>query len=550
MLRKISSLFIALLVTAAFFSSCTPEKVKTTTVEIKNGWYYLNGERFFIKGIGYEIGARPGQDPYRQNISDLARMKADLKILKDGGFNTIRTWSEYTDEQLKLVQESGLKLIMGIGLDPGGKYGSPEYIKKYSDKVRNVVAYSRNYDCIISYLLLNEPAAIHIRDAGGKGTSEMLKTMMDIIHSEHPGIPVGISGNAAIDDFMDYNLFDFYGYNCYDYYDGQGGTMEFTGFLDWCNTMNGKLKPMVITEFGFSVSDHGTGLYGGNTLEQQKNVVLANYRYLLDAGAVGSCPFYYADGWWKGGNPAVHDNTAEEWFGFWGYSDLTDTVGTPRPVWYALVNYQKAIVASPKNQQIYGTVIPIDLYLDKDVKKVVLKLDDVALYSKAVEKEGFLTDSVKYTPKGVEDAELVFEFFDASGKIIKTENIYVLLSEEPVSLPKLTVKVDPSEDLEGHKTATMDISLSDPGIFQTKGDLRYNFNYHIWWEYGVQGDISLKDMKPGVPFTNVQKSDIPDLCPVMVASAGVTVKYGKFSKRLHDQLIVFRGDWYKGIGRK
>ena len=33
-------------------------------IELKNNWYYLNGEKFFIKAIGYEIGARPGQHPY------------------------------------------------------------------------------------------------------------------------------------------------------------------------------------------------------------------------------------------------------------------------------------------------------------------------------------------------------------------------------------------------------------------------------------------------------------------------------------------------------
>ncbi len=36
-----------------------------TKLEIKDNWYYINGEKFFIKAIGYEIGARPGQHPYQ-----------------------------------------------------------------------------------------------------------------------------------------------------------------------------------------------------------------------------------------------------------------------------------------------------------------------------------------------------------------------------------------------------------------------------------------------------------------------------------------------------
>jgi len=55
-----------------------------TRIEIKDNWYYLNGEKFFIKAIGYEIGARPGQHPYNDvRIDDLDLMKFDLKAIKD-----------------------------------------------------------------------------------------------------------------------------------------------------------------------------------------------------------------------------------------------------------------------------------------------------------------------------------------------------------------------------------------------------------------------------------------------------------------------------------
>ena len=41
-----------------------------TKIELKDNWYYLNGEKFFIKAIGYEIGARPGQHPYEDEKKD------------------------------------------------------------------------------------------------------------------------------------------------------------------------------------------------------------------------------------------------------------------------------------------------------------------------------------------------------------------------------------------------------------------------------------------------------------------------------------------------
>jgi exo-beta-1,3-glucanase (GH17 family) len=548
MLKRISRLAIFVLLSVSLAAAGTPfTEKKATKVEIKDGWYYINGERFFIKAIGYEIGARPGQDPYKETIRDLGRMRADLKILKDGGFNTIRTWSQLSEEQLQLVQESGLKIIFGIWLKPDGNYGDNAYLSSSEELVRKVVAYTKKYDCVISYLILNEPMTGHVYSVGAKQMAGMLSKMKGILSTEHPGIPVGISGNAATDDFIDMNLLDFYGYNCYDYGNGQAGTMGFGGFLDWCNELNKKQKPMIITEFGYSVSDLGWGRYGGNTLEAQKEGVIGNYRGLLDAGAVGACPFYFADGWWKGGHPAVHDNTPEEWFGYWGYSDLKDSVGSPRPVWSALVDYMKALVVSPKNQQLYGTLIPLDLYLDKEVKKVVVKLHDSTLYAHEVSREGFLAGSIQYTPKGMEDAELVFEFFDAQGQILKTENIYVLLSRSPVTMPRLTVEVNPAGDLNSTARCNMQISITDLGSFQFVSDLQYNVNYHIGWESGVEGVIGMKELKDKPSFE--VNSDIPANSQVMVASAGVTVKYGKFSMRIHDGKMVYRGKWFEGIGR-
>ena len=142
MKRKIIVAFILCQLTILF--GLTQLKTK---VEIKDNWYYLNGEKFFIKAIGYEIGARPGQHPYQGvRPDDLNLMKFDLKEIKIGGYNTIRTWSQLSENQLKLVQASGLKLIMGIDIDPAGDYGNPEFVKECKEKMMNVMNYARKYD--------------------------------------------------------------------------------------------------------------------------------------------------------------------------------------------------------------------------------------------------------------------------------------------------------------------------------------------------------------------------------------------------------------------
>jgi len=522
-------------------------------LEIRDKWYYLNGEKFFIKAIGYEIGARPGQEPYSPGITeDLDLMKFDLKVIKEGGYNAIRTWKQFSEPQLQLVQNSGLKLIMGIAINPDGDYSDPVFVQKCVSEVKNVTAYTKKYDCIITYLILNEPQTDHVHKVSGGAFVSLMKTLIATIHAEHPGIPVTISANAMISDYMDENIFDVYAYNCYNHNEAQTTTMGYKDYIKGLVELNGQNKPFITTEFGYSVSHKGYGLYGGNTLIQQSEGLVTNYRDLIDAGATGMCPFYYADGWWKGGDAKIHNTEQpEEWFGFWGYSDANDKYGSPRPVWFAMRDYMKALVISPKNMEIYTTVnLPLELYVDKDVKKILIKYLDKVLYSKSIVKEGYLSDQFTITPNGIEDMELAFEFYNSENKLIKTESIMILASDKPFELPKLTIEVTPDKDLNAGKIASINTKIENAGDFKLADDLKVSFNTHLGWEVGPQATVSIKDQKEKKTIKVENFFTIPDNCWIVNASAGISVQYGKFVFKIHDQKIIFRGDWAKEVGRK
>jgi hypothetical protein len=270
---------IILLFAVLIAVGCQPAKQEPvkTKLEIKDGWFYINGEKFFVKALGYELGARPGEHPKTDTITDYERLRYDLKVIKDAGYNTIRTWAELGDEHLKIIQESGLKIMLGIGIKPAGPYADPAFQQEMFDLTRKVLAYSKNYDCIITYLILNEPMTDHIYQNGPKGMLDLMMGVKKIINEEHPGIPVSISGNTAIDEFLDMSVYDLNSFNSYDYNEGQDGTMGLTGFLRWIKARDEKNMPLVLTEFGYSVSDNGGGhnTYGGNTLEEQKMVCCA-----------------------------------------------------------------------------------------------------------------------------------------------------------------------------------------------------------------------------------------------------------------------------------
>lgn len=522
-------------------------------IEIKDHWYYLDGKKFFIKGIGYEIGARPGQNPYDGvRADDLDLMRFDLKVIKEGGYNAIRTWSQFSEPQLKLVQSSGLKLIMGIEINPGADYSDPVFVRTCEESLGKVLSYAKKYDCIITYLILNEPQTDHLHRVSGKAFVDLMQRLMGMIHQQHPGIPVTISANAMISDFLDENLFDVYAYNCYDHSEAQTATMGMRDYIRGLVDLNGRKKPLITTEFGYSVSRHGEHGYGGNTLNRQRDGLLANYRDLLDAGAVGMCPFYYADGWWKGGNPKEHSvEQPEEWFGFWGYSDANDRFGSPRPVWFAMQEYMKALILSPRNGSIHASsTVPLELYVDKDVRQVVVKLRDRAIYAQRLSSEGYFAGQLPLSPNGLEDMELSFEFYDRSNALLKTESIMILASSKPIEWPTLSIEVAPVADLGTATQATIKTTIRNREPFKIVGDLNVSFNTHLGWKVGPQETVSLANQLNQSTITSECAFPIPADCWVVNASAGVAVQYGKFNSRIHDQKIIFRGDWAKEIGHR
>ncbi|WP_405566884.1 glycoside hydrolase family 2 TIM barrel-domain containing protein [Polaribacter sp. Asnod6-C07] len=534
-----------------------PEKTEIvatkTNIELKDNWYYLNGEKFFIKAIGYEIGARPGQHPYEDEKKDhLELMKFDLENIKKGGYNTIRTWSQFSEAQLKLVQESGLKLIMGLEVNPEEDYSDPKFINHCKTQLENILKYAPKYDCIITYLVINEPQTDHIHKVSAKAFKDLMQMMVDMIHKDHPNVPVTLSANAMISDWMDQSMFDVYAYNCYGYNEGQTATIGFSDYIEGLNTLNGLDKPFIITEFGHSVSPKGGfGSFGSRTLKEQSEGFVANYRELMDAGALGMCPFYYADGWWKGGEKSKHNKEQpEEWFGFWGYKDVNDKYGAPRPVWFAMKEYMQGLIISPKNKTIHtNTTIPIALYNNKDVKKVVVKLSDEIIYSKNIAKEGYFEDELTINPEGIEALELAFEFYNSENKVIKNESIVILASKTAIELPTLEIEVTPGKDLNESKNATIKTKIVTNENFKLISDLIVSYNTHLGWDVGQQVSVPIKNRLDDKVITSENSFFIPDNSWVVNASAGVSVRYGKFTFKIHDQKIIFRGNWAKEISR-
>lgn len=536
---RIKSL-LCLLTAAASWAVAASPKAPKSAISLRDGWYHLDGHRFLVNALGYESGARPGEAPYDQRPRNLAQVARDLAIIKAAGFNGIRTWSEMPEAELKVVQASGLKVVFGIWLKPDEDFADPQVVAKDLALIRRVLAYTRKYDCVITYLIMNEPMPEHLRRVGARATRDLWVRAVDLIHQLHPGVPVTISGNTAITEWLDMNLFDVYGRNAYDYHDGANFTAGFAQAQRAITDSLGQGKPVLLTEFGRSVSRRGSNLYGGNTLQEQADAMVRSYRDLLDAGVTGLCPFYYADGWWKAGAPAVHDDEPEEWFGLIGFSDLKDTRGYPRPAWHALRQYNQALVSSPRNQQFYRNEVPVEAFCQPGVKRLRVVHGDRVLKELAPDARGHASASLSFKDEPLQDRELVVEAYDAGGRLLKVETLMILTGPEPIQWPTLELST-PTSDLTGLREVPATFTIKNAGAFSLGGELRVAFSFHKSWD---RAETRVRPLDPAKrEQTLADACLLPDGCPMLAIYAGADIHFGKFVRTIHAQRYLFAGSW-------
>jgi len=516
-------------------------------IQLIDGWYYINGKKFFVKGIGYETHTRPGQVPWIYSF-DAELIKFDLERIKNAGYNTIRTWGALSEEELALVEQSGLKILYGIWIDPHGDYGDQKFKNEAYNHVNTVLKYSSKYSSVIGYIIMNEPQVQHIYDAGAQHLSDLWRSIIDLIHEKHPGIPVSFS-NTMIGDFINMEIFDFAGYNAYIYNPVTiSGSHGYSGFLRYLKQNRAPRMPLIVTEYGLSVSpgtpndEYG---YGANTLEQQTSGDLKMYRGLIDAGAQGGCVFQYHDGWWKGGNEYAHDPVAEEWFGFIEFSGLSDKYGSPRPVWTAYEKYNRAIITNPKNEHIYQNKIPIEFFTTPDVVSFSISHKNNVLLTKPIDGT-YYTNEMTLTPDGdVQDFDLDFNFFNEKNDIVKTETISILCTKTNVVLPEINLQVIPADLVPG-KLINLKMQVAHNPLFSIdENKIYYVFHPHIGFDPGITKSRTMT-------FTDNEWSfdsyfNVPPNTKVATFGVGFTIEYGQFKKRISNQKILICGDWANPI---
>jgi len=524
-----------------FYMLCTVCFCVTGTgqqVELDDNFYYLDGEKFFVKGIGYEVGAWPGELPWTRSF-DPDQLRFDIARIEEAGFNTIRTWDAFTEQELDVIEEYDIKIIMGIWVDPEGDFSDPFFRDEAKNIISNVLDYSADYDNIIGYLIMNEPLPEVIFAAGYAESVSLWQELMAIIQNAHSGRPVSIA-NTSNGTYIDPDIFDYSIYNAYIY---NPVTINFLHtyqtFVSARRDSFSKDAPLILSEFGLSVSPTGPGGwdYGGNTLQEQSDGILHMYRSLVDGGGAGACVFNYSDGWWKRGNEFVHDDNVEEWFGLVEYADINDQEGTPRPAWHAVSAYQSAIITEPRSGEVYINTVPIEFFPSGDITRAAVVAGADTLKRIDVT-SGHVSDTIEFATLGPLSQALQFIFYDESNSIIKQELKSILIVNEELDLPQIEVAIL-NEDFWSEGMINVEYSVYNNPDFNVTSQLRHIFYPHIGFDFGSQYQMA---MPAGDTFAVTRSYSIPPNADAITVGASFDAEYQGFEKRIVGERILSKAD--------
>ena len=344
-------------------------------IEIRKDQFFIDGKSFFIRGVGYSP-MRPGMSPGQEITEDL--YKRDFERIRHCGFNTIRLWGKGSELLLKTALEYDLYVIQAIWIDPGGTFDYSGFIYQSVAHARMMAEMSKPYPNVLMYLVMNEPHVKKIMKAGPDKTLDLLRQVRDAVKSVDPDRPISIS-NFVSTVWLDQELWDVVCFNAYGYYPlSINKDMGYFGYLTWLKDQYAADKPLLITEYGYSVSPTGPGGfgYGGNTEDEQARGLVNNFDAISQSGAIGGCLFEWCDEWWKSGNPGIHDDHPEEWFGLVSFKGLKDKEGNTRKAYEALISAMKMAVLHPRQHSVFFDKIPLAMNVTSDIDKLEYQFED------------------------------------------------------------------------------------------------------------------------------------------------------------------------------
>jgi len=401
-------------------------------VEIRDGWFYRNGEKFLVKAVGYD-STRPGELPWARRRSQ-ELLESDFSRIRAAGFNTIRTWEVMSPGELAEAERQGLAVIMGIWVDPKGDFADPTFRRDAVKKVGEMARAVRSSRAILAYLVMNEPEPGQVLKAGIESTRELLRELAAAVKAEDSRTPVGFASWPGL-EFFDEPSLDFVAANLYPFRPSAlNKAVGYQGMVHAWKLRAAAKRPLIVTEYGVSVapSPPEPERSGGITEVEQATVTPQLAEAVMRSGAAGGSVFMWIDGWWKNneiqGDEYSHDpKDGEEWFGLNAMDQPGDTVGRPRPVLITMHGWNQAVLTLPADGPVAAREVEVEAHVETaaEVKIEVSLNHGPSLLLPTVREGPWLRGRLGLlsAAKGAQHA--LFTISDTKGPIARAERILI-----------------------------------------------------------------------------------------------------------------------------
>lgn len=516
-MKRIFTLLFVLFIVMLRWDFVFPGQTFNNKIEIRDNWFYLNGEKFFINAVGY-AGWRPGQWPGTDKV-DLKLVDLDFKRIKEANFNTIRTWMALSPEELFLAKKYNLYVIQGIWIDPNRDYSDSAFVGQALEQIKQEVLWSKDFDNVIMYLVITEPTQEAVLFAGKEKTIDFFKRIKETI-KQIDNKPVSMDSWIPL-GFLDHSMWDVVTFNAFMFTpESINRSIGFREYVEWIKENHSQDKPLFIGETGgFSVSKKKLNDidFGGNSPSEQAKGDIDSINKAIAAGASGICTVSWIDTWHYPGNPNIHDDHPWEWDGILGIPTKNDLEGIPRLVYYDLKTYNQAIILEPKEDEIYCSSVPISIYTNNLIHEVKYRIDNSVWVTLDKYSNYWWVGKQGLEKKGKHGLDIICK--DNKGSVLARKSVKFFVTdetEESKSNIKLSIIPDKPE-FSIDDTVSLKIRLTD---LNNKPRVKERITYGLFLSLGWEEEF-------GSDFTNEEgeihiksKLNLEILTQYLLVSAG------------------------------
>lgn len=346
---------------AGLFAACALAGAET--VDIRDGWFRVDGEPVFLKGVCYFDNHLV--DGAFKHVA-LEEMDYEFARIREAGFNALR--AHLTAEELDVARKHGLLVLQSGSLYFESDFENPAFVAGERSKLLDIVHVSRDFDNVLGYYLGNEPnAQVGPKLATEESFNAFYRDRAAAVKRIAPGAPVSLANFPAA-AFLDHAPFDFAALNLYPGPPSQPA-LGYTDYADWYRRRHATGKPFVISEYGWTRF---------NGIERMAEGLVDLLDQQLAAGAAGSFLFT-----WRAFGAETTNDYENQWRGIVPTQGRNgDYTNAPRPAFSALQKYFEAVVVEPRPGQpcdgqatvrVYGTERTRSVTVEAGGKKTRLK---------------------------------------------------------------------------------------------------------------------------------------------------------------------------------